>query len=293
MDDDNIAKPHEVSRFIQTALYGHADILTCFADVFDGQKPHHPDQPPESRWLYMGDSLAVGAFYNCFGDANSFWKRSSFLALGGFTEDRDCNHEDKELFAKAVFRGYRLEVLPEALYWYREHPSGINLTTPRYRNALRGLRPYRDALPASVHLVLTYAHAQFLRSLKPPPARDDGGEAAAEVVLPMRYRIADRLNLYIKRFAAVHRLLATCAYLAGRLHSRIHQWAGALREPSPGSQRLTSDTGKTAFRSLHTRHARGRVRNAHPGALAHSGDTQPGKDQAIERLRHRETSPSA
>jgi glycosyltransferase involved in cell wall biosynthesis len=228
MDDDNFAKPQEISRFMQVALHGGADILTCFADVIEGQKPHSADQQPDSRWLYMGASLAVGAFYNCFGDTNSLWKTRSFRALGGFTEDRDCNHEDLELFARAVFQGYRLEVVPEALYWYRQNPSGVNLTTPRYRNALRGLRPYRDALPASLHHVLTYAHAHYVRSRRQPFG--PSGEELGLESWPIRYRIADRINLYIKRLGPLHRLLRASLRSADTLSSQIRRPAWSFRD---------------------------------------------------------------
>ena len=94
MDDDNVAKPHEISRFIQVANRTGADILTCFKEIIQGDDPIHIDQIPHSLSLFLGDSLAVGAFYNCLGDTNALVRRDSFLAIGGFTEDWGYNHED-------------------------------------------------------------------------------------------------------------------------------------------------------------------------------------------------------
>ena len=41
------------------------------------------------------------------------------LNVGGFTEDAGVGHEDWELWARAILKGYTLQVVPEALYWYR------------------------------------------------------------------------------------------------------------------------------------------------------------------------------
>jgi len=206
MDDDNVAKPHEISRFIQVALKTGADILTCFADVIRGHELIRPDQRPDHRYLYMGDALAVGAFYNCFGDTNAMVRRDCLLALGGFTEDYGYNHEDKELYARAVLKGYRLEVVPEALYWYRANPSGINLSSSHYLNSMRGLRPYRDALPDSLHHVLSYAHSHYWRSIR-NPVPSIGETPPVPVEWPLRYRLADRLNHFMKRISPIHRLV--------------------------------------------------------------------------------------
>jgi glycosyltransferase involved in cell wall biosynthesis len=250
MDDDNFAKPHEISCFVRSALHSRADILTCFADVVEGDELLRSDQLPDSRWLYMGDSLSVGAFYNCFGDTNSLWRRESFLALGGFTEDYGCNHEDWELHAKAALRGYRLAVVPEALYWYRANPSGINLNTSNYLNSMRALRPYRDVLPASLHHVLMYARAHYGRALNPPIASTRGLSAAPEN-WPLRYQIADWMNHVIKRVFPLHRYLRA-GLLKVLAHRRLRQRPGgashAGRRSSDQTLRMAARLGNRAAR---------------------------------------------
>ena len=49
----------------------------------------------------------MGAFKNCYGDANSFFRVSSFHALGGYTTDYGVGFEDWELYAKASLLGYK------------------------------------------------------------------------------------------------------------------------------------------------------------------------------------------
>ena len=146
MDDDNVAKPSEVTAMVAASQRSGADVLTCFLDVF--QSPDAPDDDGEAsfRWSFVGGAPAVGAFRNAFGDTNCLVKRKVYLALGGMTEDTNVGAEDWEFLARASLAGYRVEVLPEALVWYRQSPTGVNSTTPPAANHLRALRPYARAM---------------------------------------------------------------------------------------------------------------------------------------------------
>jgi glycosyltransferase involved in cell wall biosynthesis/GT2 family glycosyltransferase len=145
MDDDNVAKPAEVATLVAASQRSGADVLTCFLDVFQAAGPPKSRADAGFRWSFVGGSTAVGAFRNAFGDTNCLVKRSVYLALGGMTEDTNVGAEDWEFLARAALEGYRVEVLPEALVWYRQSPNGVNSTTPPAANHLRALRPYRRA----------------------------------------------------------------------------------------------------------------------------------------------------
>jgi glycosyltransferase involved in cell wall biosynthesis len=221
MDDDNIAKPHEISRFVRAALTSRADILTCCADLIRGADLLQPGQPPHGRWLYLGDSLAVSVFYNGFGDTNALVRRSTFLALGGFAVDRGCAQEDKEFYTRAILQDYRLEVVPEALYWYREHPSGLNLSTSHQANVMQALRPYRQALPDSLYQVLVYAYSHHKKSCIPPPPPPPPPPSPPP---PLRHRVVDRIDLAVRRLGPVHRVARSALILmvsGFRLASRL------------------------------------------------------------------------
>jgi glycosyltransferase involved in cell wall biosynthesis/GT2 family glycosyltransferase len=146
MDDDNVAKPAEVATLVSASEHSGADVLTCFLDVFQAAAPPAEDREARFRWSFVGGSTAVGAFRNAFGDTNCLVKRRVYRALGGMTEDTTVGAEDWEFLARATLDGYRVEVLPEALVWYRQSPNGVNSTTPPAANHLRALRPYRRAL---------------------------------------------------------------------------------------------------------------------------------------------------
>jgi glycosyltransferase involved in cell wall biosynthesis len=247
MDDDNVAKPHEISRFIQVANRTGADILTCFIELIQSDDPIHIGQIPHSLTLFVGASLAVAAFYNCLGDTNALVRRDSFLAMGGFTEDYGYNHEDKELFARAIFKGFRLLVVPEALYLYRSSMNGVNNASSLYLNNMRGLRPYFESLPEPIYQVVMYAHAQFEKGLRHSPA------APAES--PLRYRIADRINLVVKSIVPFHRVakasLISIVMSARRLKQLTRQF-DAIARSYLGGRRHSLPKQHAVLRGPHT-----------------------------------------
>ena len=114
-------------------------------------------------------------------------RRDVFASLGGFTEDEGTGHEDWELWAKArrhrthttqmslqtlrsplplpslrqaVLRGYRLQVVPEPLYWYRLAGGGIPLVQhkPHVRPAPGGL--LRQLCLVSTKVLCHFRNAQ-------------------------------------------------------------------------------------------------------------------------------------
>ncbi|MDI2111968.1 glycosyltransferase [Commensalibacter nepenthis] len=145
MDDDNVAKPHEISTFVKAALHSKCDILTTPSEIFYTEKYPSDLEDTTTYWLPIGGDLNTGSIQNCFGDANAFIKTQVFADLGGFTEDYGIGHEDWEFFAKAVFKGYQLEVVPESLFYYRVLNTGMFLSGNSARNLFRSYRPFMDS----------------------------------------------------------------------------------------------------------------------------------------------------
>lgn len=153
MDDDNCAKPHEVSTFVRAMESSNADILTSFVDFFWGlDRPASKYDRPS--YIFLGGSADVGAFKNCFGDANSFVRVSSFKEIGGYTEDYGIGFEDWEMYANASLRGFKVDVVPEAVYNYRFTANSMQKTTNFYENRRRSIRPYLNSLPEALHDVI-------------------------------------------------------------------------------------------------------------------------------------------
>ncbi len=166
MDDDNWAEPGEISTLVKAALRTGADIITCGNNLFEGAEAPKIHAGADNRSLPLGGAAAVGAFENCFGDANALVRRSCFESLGGFTEDYGVTHEDWEFHARAVLQGFKLTVVPEFLFWYRVNPDSMLQTTNQYRNHLRSIRPYLEAVPRALQPLVLFAQGQYMHLTK-------------------------------------------------------------------------------------------------------------------------------
>ncbi|MFT5134198.1 MAG: glycosyltransferase involved in cell wall biosynthesis, partial [Gammaproteobacteria bacterium] len=163
MDDDNYAKPNEIETFVKIAEQTGAEILTCFADVFDGLDPPDVSSLATRRIIQLGDSLPMGLFRNGFGDSNCFVQREFFLDIGGNSEDYKVGKDDQEFFARAVLNDARLFLVPEALYWYRESEVRMrDLHYNAYAGNLRVLRPYLDACHPEFRDIFRFAQGQMV-----------------------------------------------------------------------------------------------------------------------------------
>lgn len=168
MDDDNVAKPHEVRTLVQAIERSGADIVSCFLDVFSGPTPPRRPADVAFTWTFLGGAAAVGPFRNCFGDTNSLVRKRVYAALGGMTEDLGVGGEDWEFLAKATLSGYRVEVVPEALVYYRQSATGVNNSTPPRANHLRALRPYQQISPAGLSNTLQVCASPPAATNAPP-----------------------------------------------------------------------------------------------------------------------------
>ena len=153
MDDDNVLLPEALSILVQAALASGADVLTCPMNLFTGNKV---PRTVERVWVPLGGAAGAGVYRNVFGDANALWKKSAFLQLGGFTTDYGVGHEDWELFAEAVLRGLRLELVPKPLYWYRVNENGMLLSGDQWADHARSVRPYLRHDTQGIGLALAY-----------------------------------------------------------------------------------------------------------------------------------------
>ena len=210
MDDDNCAKPHEVSTFVRAALRTKADIVTCFLDFFGGYDRPQASTPLIHRVVFLGDAAAGGALRNTFGDTNALIRKSAFLELGGFHERRHVGHEDWQLYADAVLKGYHLEVVPEALVWYRRNESEHFATRNNSLHAghMQNIQPYLDAVPAELRNLILFVQGQYIQLEK---GQGQTVAAFANSQHTIRWRSAYGAGLALARMGhkeqAIHLLL--------------------------------------------------------------------------------------
>jgi O-antigen biosynthesis protein len=181
MDDDNLAKPDEVATLARIMERTGHDILTCFSDAFTDL-----DEDGAPRTLYriipVGPSLSLGLFRNGFGDSNMMVRRSSFEALGGFTEEYRIGRDDQEFLSRACLAGYRVDVVPEALYDYRlNQGSGMKaMNFSRTSGQLRVARNYFRAAPQALQNAMMFALSLFNQ-------RDDLARENRDLKVQMRH----------------------------------------------------------------------------------------------------------
>lgn len=119
MDDDNIAKPNEIETFAKVAENADTDILVCFSDNFKGTGEFSETLLNGIRRMPIGQDMVYGMFRNMIGDSNCFMPRKLWETLGGFSEHYRVGLDDHELFIRATLLGYKVDVVPEALFYYR------------------------------------------------------------------------------------------------------------------------------------------------------------------------------
>jgi len=166
MDDDNYAKVTEISTMVRAALRTGADIVTSLNDYLASSNTTHVpgegDLVAKGRYIPLGGSIAVGVFNNEYGDANALIRAQALEELGGWAEDEAYGVQDWELFARAAVRGYRLEVVPEALYWYRVADGSMaRELSQRINNRQLVMRPYVATGGALAELATFAQHLQI------------------------------------------------------------------------------------------------------------------------------------
>ncbi|MGO9605639.1 MAG: glycosyltransferase [Candidatus Binataceae bacterium] len=175
MDDDNYADPSEVSILAGIAERTGADILTCAVRGWSGnESPDETKVAAQLQWVPLGPAIESGLFWNAFGDANALIKREVFETLKGFVEVHGTTFEDWEFFARAVFSGFDLQVVPLPLFWYRLHGQSMRQVTDDIANRLLAIKPYLELTPQSLRNIFLLSLGQKLdleklRNGQPPP----------------------------------------------------------------------------------------------------------------------------
>ena len=103
-----------------------------------------PMRRASPSFVFLGASSNVGLFKNCYGDANSFFRKESFHLLGGYTTDKHVGYEDWEVYSKASLDGFDLQTVPRAMYFYRFTSGSMQKTTSYRQSRKRALRAYLD-----------------------------------------------------------------------------------------------------------------------------------------------------
>lgn len=166
MDDDNVARPNEVSLMVAVARRTGAKAISCLQNLFEGNA--YPDQSGRSDWLSffpVGNCAALGPVWNVFGDVNVMYSRQAFLdELGGFSPRIGVGCEDYEIGAEGALRGIESMPIPFPLYDYRFSTvnMAVGMSNQRlYYSHQRVLTPFVTRLPAPLRNAVIGLHNSY------------------------------------------------------------------------------------------------------------------------------------
>ena len=131
VDSDDVVAPQMVERLIDAIRVSQDDCVGCYYLLFEGDEfPYSLESGAvESRIVgrlpLLGEGIATGMVFNFMGGCCSIIRRSVFEELGGYREDRNVPFEDWEFHVRLLLSGYRLDIVPEYLYYYRQHPNSL------------------------------------------------------------------------------------------------------------------------------------------------------------------------
>jgi glycosyltransferase involved in cell wall biosynthesis len=142
IDADNIASPEMVERFVRSINCNpECSAFACYYLAFTSS-----EKLKRRQFMYAyrptGGPHVLGSFQNVYGDANGIFRTADLRAVGGYETDIGTTCEDWELFVKLINAGYRLDVIPEHLFYYRYRRDSLYRTTNTYLNQERVLRQY-------------------------------------------------------------------------------------------------------------------------------------------------------
>lgn len=149
LDGDDVVPPNMVEQFRDAIEVSGDDCLSCYFHAFRGEG-WHDSYSHISFYHYVpaGPDLALGLVSNPFGGACCIVTREAFESIAGFTTEvsRYVGFEDYEFYVRLALAGWKLDVLPEYLLYYRIRDEGMFRTNDLYENKARVLRAYERHL---------------------------------------------------------------------------------------------------------------------------------------------------
>lgn len=145
MDADNIAISAMVSKFVRALEKSGADCLTCHMSAFAAaDNPFDEIRRPLYTYAPLGPCLEVGQLENVFGDTNFIIRRDVFLESGGFSTGHGSGDEDWAFLARLALSGATLDVVPDALFFYRHLDHSFSRRHDPVAGRRRVAAAYRD-----------------------------------------------------------------------------------------------------------------------------------------------------
>lgn len=135
IDADDVPSLNMIERYLTAIRASGDDALVCSSYLFVGDALPYDiatgkiTAPNFAQYIPLGANAIVGLIEPIiFGGPMLIVRRSVFMAVGGYREWRGVAHEDWELHARLMLAGYKTDVLPEFLHFYRRTDDGLAMT---------------------------------------------------------------------------------------------------------------------------------------------------------------------
>jgi glycosyltransferase involved in cell wall biosynthesis/GT2 family glycosyltransferase len=153
VDSDDVPARNAVARMRDAMTLSGTDALICASYLFASDKPPFDlttgeiALPAYATCIPLGMDLVGGLVDpSAFGGSMFMVRRSVFEAMGGFRELRGAGHEDWEMYVRLALAGYKIDVLPELLQFYRQVEGSLARTLPSEASRRRLLDAYEDRM---------------------------------------------------------------------------------------------------------------------------------------------------
>jgi glycosyltransferase involved in cell wall biosynthesis/GT2 family glycosyltransferase len=208
IDGDDVVALKAVERMLEAARRSGDDYLVAWAYLFAGDGfPYDlatgaPTAPIIGYYTPLGASIVAGLLDPIvFGGPMVIMRRQAFEAVGGYREMAGAAHGDWELHARLALGGYKTDVLPEYLHFYRQLDDGLSRRANRFASRRRIIEAYERHLAEAGLRGMADAMVALYRQrpLWPPGLRVSEPVVARAVrrlyhMVPLRVRLRMRLR---------------------------------------------------------------------------------------------------
>ena len=221
LDDDNVLFPDAVSRLVRAARFAGADCVAGASVPFFGTGDPRTDPGSHDAPIrFLGGARTLNFLHNVAGDSFMLVRRDAFEAVGGFDEEYGLSLEDMGFCNRLMQSGFRIEPLPDPVYYYRIQPNSmIGKMKDRHiaeSSRTRLLTPYTERLPAEDRAFAAFAVARISDETKTVVLQQTLAERG-EQIASLHHALAERGE----QIASLHHALAERDEQIASLHHAL------------------------------------------------------------------------
>jgi glycosyltransferase involved in cell wall biosynthesis len=146
VDSDDFAATEMIEKFVYGIINSGCDCLSAYLKYYHGEGILEESGISEGLYSPTGPVLELAMFENCIGSVNIIIKKDVFLKLGGFSTERFC-YEDWRFLIKLTIKGYKLDIIPIPIYYYRILSNSMNRNKDNYKSQKWLLTAFYEDMP--------------------------------------------------------------------------------------------------------------------------------------------------